>query len=150
MQVHRMSLWEAIATLAPHGAFERTRVEAALGTTLSTTADGANDYFDLYRSTPVPLAAGVIVANVDLRIAREGSHPGFMVLDIAGTCVTLAQVRSHYGQLRISAVPRGRSVHDTTSHTSDRPWGTLSFSFAGRHPDCLASIAFDPVKPRLP
>lgn len=143
---HPSSLWEAIELLAPQAPFRPAQVQAVLGTTLSTATSGVNEYFDLYRSTPVALADGVIIANVDLRIARQGSHPGFMVLELGGACVTLAQVREHYGELRITGFPRGRSINETTSHTSVRAWGALSFSFAERQRECLSSIAFDPAK----
>ncbi|NHZ83220.1 hypothetical protein F2P44_28685 [Massilia sp. CCM 8695] len=146
MAAPQLTLWEAVVALAVRVPFARAHVERVLGATLRATGRGGNELFYLYESTPVPLAGGVVIANVDLRIAREGSHPGFMVLDIGGSCVSLADVRRQYGTLRLTGYPRGRSFHETTSHTSQRSWGTLSFGFAERNPDCLSSIAFDPAK----
>lgn len=150
MAIHRLTLWQAIDALAAQIPFARAQVERTLGVTLAETGNRSNALFYLYGGGPATLADGVVVTNVDLRIRRDGGHPGFMVLELAGQCVTLAQVRNRYGKLRLSGVPRGHSIHDTTAHSSDRPWGTLTFSFAERHPDCLASIAFDPAKALLP
>jgi hypothetical protein len=142
----RMSWWEAVDALAAHLPLGKAQVEQVLATTLSETGKGGNDLFHLYHSTPVALAQGAVIANVDLRIPRSGAHPGFMVIELDGACVSLAEVRRHYGDLVLSGVPRGHSIHETTSHTSQRPWGTLAFGFAESNRECLAWIAFDPTK----
>lgn len=141
-----LTLWTAIDALAAALPFTKSRVETTLGVTLADSANRSNHLFYLYGSAPVTLADGVVLANVDLRIRREAGHPGFMVLELGGACVPLAEVRRHYGELTITGVPRGHSEHETTAHTSYRPWGALTFSFAERQPACAASIAFDPSR----
>ncbi|HEX8615122.1 MAG TPA: hypothetical protein VF800_27885 [Telluria sp.] len=37
-------------------------------------------------------------------------------------------------------------MDEATARTSARAWGMLTFSFAGRKPECRPSIAFDPAK----
>jgi hypothetical protein len=142
-----MTLWQAITALAQQIPFSKNKVETLLSTQLSETANPqANDAYFLYESTPISIADGVIVQNVDLRIKRVGQHPGFLVLEIGGTCITLDQIRARYADLEITDAPRGRSPNDVTSHTTVQPWGELSFSFKESSPECLASIAFEPRK----
>lgn len=139
-----MTLWQAIEALAKQIPFTTEKVEHTLGAKLSERDNAPNNLYHLYGSEPVALADGVVVSNVDLRIKIVGPHPGFMVLNIAGACVTIEQVRSHYSALTITDTPRGHSINDVTSYTSEQPWGKVSFSFAERNPKCLSSVAFAP------
>jgi len=144
MTTKNMTLWQAIETLAQQIPFTKAKIEGFLSTVLTETDNTGNDVFQFYKSNRIELGDGVEISNVDLRIKRHGPHPGFMVLDINGTCIKLDQVRSHYGEMQITDMPRGHSLDEVTSYTAKRPWGELSFSFAERNPVCLASIAFDP------
>ena len=146
MTTKQMTLWQVIEALARQVPFTKAKLEALLSTTLSETDDTGNDVFQFFKSNRVALQSGVEIANVDLRVKRVGPHPGFMVLEIGGTCITLDQVRRHYSALKITDTPRGRSLEDATSYTAYLPWGELSFSFRELNPECLASIAFNPKK----
>ena len=75
--------------------------------------------------------------------AKTTSHA---VLELGGPCVPLEEVRGHYGDLQITDTPHGHSLDEKTSYTAYLPWGELSFGFAERNPDCLASIVFEPKK----
>lgn len=148
MATEQITLWQAISILAQQVPFTKAKVETVLSTHL---IEKPGDYFgkdvsQYFKSVPVELDDGVLISNVDLRVKRTGEDPGFMVLEIEGACVTLKQVRSHYSTLTITGSPRGRSLDDATSHSTEFPWGKLSFGFAERNPECLAWIAFDPKK----
>jgi hypothetical protein len=147
MTTKEMSLWQAIEALTQQIPFTKAKVERVLSTVLTETDNTGNDVFQFYESPSLGLKDGVAITNVDLRIKRRGVHPGFMVLEIGGTCVTLKEARVHYSDLVITGSPSGRSLDDATSHSSMQSWGRLSFGFSERNPDCLAYIAFDPKKP---
>lgn len=142
----KMTLWQAIDALAQQAPFSKAKIETLLSTQLSETNYTGNDVFQFFESSPLALSDGVRIANVDLRIKRQGPHPGFMVLSIDGRCITIEEVRKHYTDLEITDIPRGRSLDESTSHTTKLPWGELSFSFKERNPDCVSSIAFQPKK----
>ncbi|MCL2625299.1 MAG: hypothetical protein FWD46_00585 [Cystobacterineae bacterium] len=141
-----MSLWQAIDTLSQQIPFSKQKVETALATPLSEVDNNSNKLFRFFKSPPIRLAEGIVISNVDLRIKREGSHPGFLVLEMDGACLTLEQIRERYSELQITQLPRGRSLEEETSHSQLLPWGKLSFGFKEKNPKCLASIAFEPKK----
>ncbi|WP_345889846.1 hypothetical protein [Paraburkholderia sp. Cy-641] len=103
-----------------------------------------NTAFQFYTGGPVDLADDVVISNVDLRIRYRAGHPGFLVLNLSGSCITLDMVRAYYRSLRVTDRPRGRSLDEVTSYTTALHWGDLSFSFKERNPNCLSSLAFDP------
>ncbi len=144
MNAVELTWWQAVDALVKQIPFSKKKVETLLKTSLSETDNTGNDVFQFYESPPVTLKDGVVIRNIDLRIKRIGPHPGFMVLEIKGQCITLDQIRRRYGPLEITEAPRGRSLDEETSHSAMQPWGKLSFGFAERNPDCLASIVFNP------
>ncbi|PCE34064.1 hypothetical protein [Burkholderia ubonensis] len=140
----KATLWQAIDALAQQVPFSKTKIEQTLSTRLTETDEEGNDVFQFFKSTPVTLSDGVVIKSVDLRIKRQGEHPGFMVLELGGPCVGLDAVRGRYGHLEITDVPRGRSLDEATTHSAQLPWGQLSFSFEERNPACVASVSFKP------
>ncbi|MCL2626149.1 MAG: hypothetical protein FWD46_04960 [Cystobacterineae bacterium] len=142
----QMSLWQVIEALAEQIPFSKQKVESVLGTQLTETEEGGNDLFQFFESPPLPLADGVVISNIDLRLKRGGGHPGFLVLEVGGVCLRLEQIRKKYTQLSIRELPRGRSLEEETSFSQMLPWGQLSFGFKERNRECLASIAFEPKK----
>ncbi|EEA01360.1 conserved hypothetical protein [Burkholderia sp. H160] len=144
-----MTLWQTIDALVQQIPFTKAKVESVLATHLvdrDTSKDPIqNTAFQFYVGGPAKLADGVVVGNVDLRIRNHAGHPGFLVLGkFSGECVTLATVRAHYGNLKITDTPRGHSLDETTAFSAFLPWGTLSFAFAERNRDCLEGVSFDP------
>lgn len=140
-----MTLWELLDQLAQQAPFSREKIEKLLGTRLVETSNASNDFFQFYK-LPSPLALeGAALDDIDLRIKSAGGHPGFLVLQLAASKLTLAEVRRHYPELRITDAPRGRSPDEVTSHSAFLPWGKLSFSFPVRQPDCVSRIALDPA-----
>jgi hypothetical protein len=140
------SLWQVIDVLARQTPFTKDKVESALPLAFTVAVDDGNDAFQFWEGGRVQLGDGSSITKVDLRVKRAGGHPGFLGLDIGGTCVTLDQVREHFDKLEITAVPRGRSPDEQTYYTSSREWGNLSFGFAESNSNCLAKVIFDPKK----
>jgi hypothetical protein len=140
-----LTLWQALDALAAQLPFAVHKVARTLSTTLADTHAEGGDVFQFFEGAPVRLADGTELSRIDLRIKREGPHPGFLVLELKGRCVPLAEVRRHHGALELTDVPRGRSLDESTGYTAALGWGRLSFGFAERKPDCLAQVAFDPA-----
>ncbi|MDN6885383.1 hypothetical protein QMO14_17450 [Variovorax sp. CAN2819] len=140
-----ITLWQAIDALAAQLPFSTQKVGRTLSTTLSDTHAEGGAVFQFFEGTPVRLADGAELARIDLRIKREDASRGFLVLELKGRCVPLAEVRQHYAALDITDVPRGRSLDEATTFTAMPGWGRLSFGFTERNPDCLAFVAFDPA-----
>ncbi|MBB6589689.1 hypothetical protein LBW62_24790 [Ralstonia solanacearum] len=140
----KMTLWQAVDALTRQIPFSKTKIENLLSAQLTETDEGGNDVFQFFKSSPVKLSDGVVIENIDLRIKRQGSHPGFMVLRLGGPCISLDMVRSHYSNLEVTDIPRGRSLEESTTHSTLLQWGRLSFSFKERNPGCLASVTFKP------
>ncbi|MEJ8860113.1 hypothetical protein WKW79_36685 [Variovorax robiniae] len=138
-----LSLWELVDTLKNRAPYTREKIELAINSKL-TEVESSNDVFHFYRGGDLPLREGIVISKVDLRIKRAGVHPGFLVVDLTGTCVPLESVQRHYARLERTGVPRGRSLEEATSYSSLESWGKLSFGFREKNPGCLAFIAFDP------
>jgi len=147
------TLWQTIDTLTQQIPFTQEKVERVLGVTLFDTdptkliiRPTSSRFLD---SEPITLANGVVI-EVDLRVRPNQDRPGFLVLNVSGTCVRLDAVRAHYDGLRITATPRAlspqHSLDEVTSHSTMQQWGKLSFSFAERNRECLSSIAFKPFE----
>ncbi len=139
-----MSLWLAIDMLVAQIPFSKEKVESVVATQLSDTHAPGGQVFQFFEGTPVRFEDGVEASKFDLRIKREGAHPGFLVVDVQGRCVPLDEVRRHYADLAITDVPRGRSMEEATSYTATLGWGRLSFGFREKNPGCLAFVVFDP------
>ncbi|WP_246327140.1 hypothetical protein [Burkholderia guangdongensis] len=139
-----MTLWQAIDALAQQIPFSRTKIENVFAIPLAEADDEGNDVFQFFKSTPFELSDGVIIEDVDLRVKRKGTHPGFMVLHVGGSCVGLDVVRGRYNHLGITDVPHGRSLDDATTYSATLQWGKLSFGFKERNPGCLAFVSFEP------
>lgn len=140
-----MTLWRVIATLAQQTPFSRTGVENTLSLRLEEQTRTTHTVF--LEGGPVSLEGNVTITRTDLRLALKPDDPGLLLLEIAGDCITLDQLRPHYPDLRISGNPRGRSLDEHTIYSIDQAWGRLSFGFKVRNPDCLDMIGFDPHTP---
>ncbi|MEJ8852789.1 hypothetical protein [Variovorax rhizosphaerae] len=138
-----MTLWELVGTLKTRLPYTKEKIETAINSKLSEI-ESNNDAFHFYRGGDVQLRDGVVISKIDLRIKRTGIHPGFLVVEIAGTCVPLDSIQRHYARLETTGVPRGRSLEEATTYSSSESWGKVSFGFREKNPGCLAYIAFDP------
>lgn len=141
-----LSLWQVVAVLTEQSPYTKAKIEGLLPVTLVERKTFGSDINQFFKSDPVLLNDGSVILNIDLRLKRHGFDPGFLVLELGGTCVPLEEVRGHYGDLQITDTPHGHSLDEKTSYTAYLPWGELSFGFAERNPDCLASVVFEPKK----
>ncbi|WP_243842666.1 hypothetical protein [Paraburkholderia caballeronis] len=143
-----MTIWQAIDALARQIPFTKAKVETVLLTRLVVKDTSGNPIqntaFQFYTGGPVKLSDDAVISNVDLRIRHKEGHPGFLVLDLDGECISLDAVRSHYSILNITNVPHGHSPDEMMGYTTLKAWGKLSFGFTERHPDCLAAVSFNP------
>ena len=140
------TLWQAIAAAAQQLPFSQAKLEEIFSVALSERDHSHNIAF--LAGGGAVLADGCVIDKIDLRIGNAAtSFRGFLVLTVSGPCIALAQVRSHYGDLLITGVPRGDSLDEATWHSATLPWGKLSFGFAERNPACLTRIAFEPAPP---
>ncbi len=138
------TIWQTIEALIGSVPFSKDKVERELGIRLVDTEASGSDLFQFLEGGPVQLAEGVGIQEVDLRLKREGPHPGFLVLELEGRGISFDEVLRHYAELRLTGVPRGRSLDEHTSYTAKLDWGELSFGFGESNPACLAYVAFDP------
>lgn len=140
------TLWQVLAELMHSAPLSQLAVEKVLQQKLQETR--RNEYTTSFQAEhAIPLQQDLQITAVDLRQSLEKSTPAFLALHLGGGCVTLAQVREHFGQLTLAQVPRGRSFDETTAYNTSYAWGTLWFSFKVSRPDCLATIALHP-KPK--
>ncbi|MCC8397432.1 hypothetical protein LJ656_33250 [Paraburkholderia sp. MMS20-SJTR3] len=141
--------WQTIDTLVEQIPFTKTKVENVVMTQLNvkdtSQSPFPNTAFQFYMGGPIPLSNGMLISKVDLRIRHKPGHPGFLVLNLDVTCTELAEVRAHYSDLRVTDRPRGISLDEVTSYSTELQWGKLSFSFKERNPKCLSSVAFKPT-----
>ncbi len=145
MTQSKMTLWQAIDALVNQIPFSKPKVESTLGAQLSEVRRNPYTVF-LQNERTVVLAGGERINKIDLRLGTEEGDPGFLALDIDGDCIGIEAVRSHYGEVKITDVPRGRSLDEATTHSTVLPWGKLSFGFKERNPDCLAYVVLNPKK----
>lgn len=138
------NLWQVIEELTKRIPFKKSSLEEIFLTPLIETRASTHTVF--YEGQSVKLNDGAVIEKIDLRIGLEDSHPGFLVLDLGGACLSLDNVQAHFKSTEITQIPTGRSVDEATVHTSTHSWGTLSFGFREKNPNCLAYIAFDPKK----
>ncbi|CCH00888.1 hypothetical protein FAES_2879 [Fibrella aestuarina BUZ 2] len=140
----RPTLWQVVRQLGNQAPFTKEKLEAQLGVPLARKSQ--NDFFTFFEGGPVKLANGVVIGKIDLRLRHDGqAHPGFLVLTLAGQCVTVPELRQHYNHLSLLDVPRGRSVNEVTSAEATEPWGTISFALPVTNPTCISTIAFKPT-----
>ncbi len=123
--------------------FTRERVGELLKTKLIETS--RNDYFAFLEGKPVDLDGGLSLAKIDLRLRVDGKpSSGFLVLDIDKPCVGRKEIFSKYGDIKLESAPTGRSPDEKHSYLLEDDWGKMSFGFAEKNPDCLATIVLDP------
>ncbi|QDQ84733.1 hypothetical protein [Paraburkholderia megapolitana] len=139
----KTTLWQAIDTLVAQLPFSKAKVETALGTPLREVDRNTYTVF-LESADAVQLADNERIAKIDLRLGSEQAHPGLLSLDLEGGCINLDAVRAHYSNLKITDIPRGRSLDEATTHSAALPWGKLSFGFKERAPNCLAYVVLAP------
>ncbi len=131
------TLWQVVEALVRGMPFSVARVEAVLHNRLDDDAQRSNEAFRFYKnayknkSDAVSLNGGVIVRDLDLRVRRSPPHSAFLVLGLAGRCITLDELRKHYADLRITGVPRDGSADEATTYSSSASWGASILRIQG-------------------
>lgn len=141
-----LTLWQAIDGVIALAPFEKKKVEAFLNTPLKEGSPESNEFFEFWRGAKIDLKDGISISKIDLRLAKSKNHPGFMVIDLGGACVSIAALRSHYDGLEIVESPRGQSLQESTWHRKSWGWGSVSFGFREANPNCLSQVAFNPTQ----
>ncbi|MEC4720262.1 hypothetical protein RY831_13965 [Noviherbaspirillum sp. CPCC 100848] len=138
------TLWHLVEELIKRVPFTKSSLEELLRIPFMETRKTIHTIF--YEGQPVGLSDGAVLEKIDLRIGLDEGAPGFLVLDLSGTCFTLTDVQSNFNATKIAQIPSGHSVEEATVHTTMQSRSTLSFGFREKNPNCLAYIAFDPHK----
>lgn len=146
-RTRRLTLWEAVDALAAQVPFSQRNIEATLSLPLRERDVTGNLLSNFFEGAGLRLRDSQLVLNVDLRVRKDDPRFAVLVLDIAGGCVRIADVRARYGTLEITGSPRGHSLEESTWFSSAQRWGELSFGFKERNPDCLAQIVLKATKP---
>jgi hypothetical protein len=141
MNSQAMSLWDLVDALERAMPITIAKVEAALGSKFALTKEGGA--YVLLDAPGVPLQGGLSASAVRLmlRPSLQFEDNSALSLELQGGCITLAQVRERFKDLRLIQAPRGRSLDEVTAWAADRPWGVVSFAFQVRQPDCLFRVS---------
>ncbi|MEA5172996.1 hypothetical protein VB149_03680 [Xanthomonas fragariae] len=138
------TIWQLIENLTHQMPLTPEKVAATIGTPLQPHKQ--TPQLTQYVGAGVPLAGNVRIENSSLALGPQGEFDdkSGLSLELGGACVTLDQVREHYGGLKVTQTPRGRSDKETTVHVSRQPQGSLSFAFRAGNPDCLYRVGIRP------
>lgn len=145
VNIKTMNVWQLINTIANEMPVSQSKIEPLLGIVFKVEK---REYFSSLTAAGPQLNDGMTLNKVSLLIrpSMQFDEKSALALKLAGACISLSDVRQHYGQLNITQQPRGRSQEETTVHALDQPWGSLSFAFKETKPDCLSSITFRTAK----
>jgi hypothetical protein len=139
----RPTLASLVATFS-NGEPSRKLVERALGVRLKTGV--GTSAFAVFEAGPVRLN-GIRLTGLELRSPLPGEEVTagpLLILKVSSkNCVDRDQTLEAFGPLQLSGTPRGNSLDEETSYARIESWGTLSFGFAERSPDCLSSVVFN-------
>ena len=140
----RMDLWTVVAELGRKMPLSKQKLEESIPTTWALKE--RTPYLAHWLGGKVQLDDGVEIASVSLVLDRheQFDDTSGVTLELAGKCITLADVVAKYERLLITDVPRGRSLEELTIHTAFESWGRLSFAFKAARPDCLFAVSFNP------
>ena len=142
MKNNEMTLWQLSDAISRTMPTSKSSIESLLGIVFK---EERNTPFVLLTSEPgITLADSVSIDKVSLfvRPSMIFDEKSAFALELSGTCIPLAAVREHYGQLTLTQSPRGRSLEETTVYTVNQPWGSLAFAFKEKQPACLFSMTY--------
>jgi hypothetical protein len=75
------------------------------------------------------------------KMDRAQDKSTMIVLTIAESAApSQSEVKSQFGDMQITAIPRGRSPKEETQYTKVLDWGTAAFGFPDRAPDELRTV----------
>ena len=135
------TLWTLIDALAEQPSLAPDKVKLTIP--VEFVEKKRNPYFAFFDGGHFDLADQVEIENVELRTNLADEARGLLVLGVAGTCLSVEQLRARYPELAVTDHPRGRSLEEETTYSIQLPWGQLSFGFKERNPACLATVVLD-------
>lgn len=136
------SVWQIIHILRNRSAMTPESVEQDLNTRLRLQQQ--NEYTVFYTGEGPALNDELRIAHVDFRMPVTSPRNSFLVLSLEGKgCITLEDVKKHYGGLALSQVPHGHSLEEQTGYRTVFNHWAMGFGFKEKRPDCLASVVFD-------
>jgi hypothetical protein len=135
------SIESLIEKLRQSKSFDQAAVEDAIGRKLVPASE--NSSFSFFEAKDIPFGEQTI-SLVDYRspVSTSATAGPLLNLTLAGSCLKKSAIEARYGPLSVTNAPRGRSLDEELGLSRVEPWGTLSFGFAERNPDCLSSITF--------
>jgi hypothetical protein len=135
------TLWETIAALERQMPISKEAVEAIFQVPL-VEIDRSEYFVTLATKQAVAVLDGLTITAVSmmLRPTMQFDEKSGLSLELSGQCVSLNIVRKQYGELELTQPPRGRSLEETATWSTGRPWGVLSFGFRQDRPDCLFRV----------
>lgn len=136
------SLWDLIESIERHMPLSVAKAEAALGGRFALTKEGPA--YTVLDAPGGSLKDGVTVttARMMLKPSLQFEDKSALVLELQGTCITLEHVRARYPDLILYQAPRGRSLDEVSAWSVARTWGSMTFAFQERQPDCLFRVGF--------
>lgn len=137
------SVHQLLTKLRHEKPFTRERVGDILKTKLVETS--RNDYFAFLEGKSADIDGGLSLVKIDLRVPVDGRESsGFLVLDLAGSCISPQEIFAKYGEMKLESAPTGRSLDEKHSYFLEDGWGRMSFGFAARNPSCLSTLVLEP------
>jgi hypothetical protein len=141
------SIWNLIDDIQTQSSLTLAHVEKTLVQTLAHDTRHSNEYFKFYKGQSIQFAGEVKVSTIDLRLPQQGAQsPGMLLMYLEGKCITMPQLKQQYENLKITEIPRGKSLEEATTYTANNSWGEIDFGFQMKKPDCLAYVILKPVK----
>ena len=148
MTTKQMTLWQVIDLLAQQMPPTHEKLERVLGILLPEK-ERDQHLIHWQWAGSLALRDHVQIVGLDLVLGPKGEigvNTGMAFQLDKALCISLDEVRERYGVLTITQHPRGRSLQETTVHSSKQTWGRLTFAFKEESPDCLFEVAFNPEK----
>lgn len=134
-------IWKIIAETQEQETISLAHVEKTLGHSLTENTEQSNEFFKFYTAEPMQLAGNVAIHKIHLRLPRSASNgKGALAIYLQGECITLPKVRQQFPVLEITGTPRGDSLEEATTFTTNTAWGRISFGFQEKKPDCVGYV----------
>ncbi|MFC3278419.1 hypothetical protein ACFOHQ_14700 [Xanthomonas fragariae] len=106
------TIWQLIENLTHQMPLTPEKVAATIGTPLQPHKQ--TPQLIQYVGAGIPLGGNVRIENSSLALGPQGEFDdkSGLSLELGGACVTLDQVREHYGALKITQTPRGAQTRN--------------------------------------
>ncbi|MFD4438826.1 hypothetical protein ACFWPK_03500 [Nocardia sp. NPDC058519] len=125
-------LWQLISAVSAQAPLTNDKLNALFSTHFEGT--GRQD------SGPTTVGDSLHIENVT-NFSRDNGDWVFSSFAIGSEpCVGLDELKSHYGDVAMTAAPTGHSLEERYLWTSQQPWGALNFAIRERD-RCLVGVS---------